>query len=73
MIVSLVGPQQNISPTFCFRNVGSLIAAITALVSAIVMIQTGHDTLYARSEILSESSSTQKVVGAKNNVPVIMC
>lgn len=35
--------------TFRFRNVGSLIAAITALVSAIVMIQTRHDTLYARS------------------------
>ena len=30
------------------RNVGSFIAAVTALVSAIVMYQTRHDTIHGR-------------------------
>ena len=37
------------SVVFCFRNVGSFIAAVTALVSAIVMIQTRHDVVNGRS------------------------
>ncbi len=36
------------SVIFCFRNVGSVIATLTAIVSVIVMVQTKHDVVNAR-------------------------
>lgn len=47
---------------FGFRNVGSLIAGITALVSAVVMIQTRNDIL--KDRLAEHCKITRVIIGS---------
>lgn len=53
---------------FDFRNVGSLIAGITALVSAVVMIQTRNDIL--KDRLAEHCKITRVIIGSNYNYTV---